>query len=94
MKQTRFDDAGVILGDISSDGAVEQNLFQQPVASPQKSKRLMAATDSINTRYGMNKIRLASQDIEKEEHERQTDGILFQPMRNQTTNLDDVIEVG
>ena len=86
--------AGVILGDISSDGAVEQNLFQQPVASPQKSKRLMAATDSINTRYGMNKIRLASQDIEKEEHERQTDGILFQPMRNQTTNLDDVIEVG
>nr|MCR4853898.1 DUF4113 domain-containing protein [Prevotella sp.] len=86
--------AGVILGDICSDEAIEQNLFQKPATSPQRSKRLMAATDSINTRYGMNKIRLASQDIDKEEHEKQDADILFQPMLNQTTNLDDVIEVG
>ena len=85
--------AGVLLADIAPDNAIEQNLFQTESNNPRRSRRLMAATDSINTRYGMNKIRLASQDIEREEHEKVIDDIGFEALRNQTTDIDDVIEV-
>ena len=81
--------AGIILSDISSDGSVQLDLFVDSQNNYDRQRRLMAATDSINTRYGMNKIRIASQGFE----EPKLNLNCFQPLKNQTTNIDDIIQV-
>ena len=83
--------AGVILEDISDDRALEQDLFV-PAEEVNRQRRLMEATDSINTRYGMNKVKLASQVYKQDAHEA-ADQVKFEPLRNETTNIDDVIIV-
>ncbi|MBR1461860.1 MAG: Y-family DNA polymerase [Prevotella sp.] len=86
--------AGVILGDIMSDEAVEQDLFASTGDETRKHRRLMEATDHINVRYGMNKVQPASllhTPNEQKKVARET--LNFEPWRNQTFNLDDVIEV-
>lgn len=56
--------AGVMLSDIMSDEAIEQDLFTPMTKSPKKSVRLMHTTDMINQKYGTNKIKLASQVVQ------------------------------
>lgn len=87
--------AGVILGDIMSDEAVQQDLFSTSSGEEtRKHRRLMAATDHINVRYGMNKVQPASLLQTPEEHKKKGhDTLQYEPWRNQSTNLDDVIEV-
>ena len=87
--------AGVVLGDIMSDEAVQQDLFSASSGEDtRKHRRLMAATDHINVRYGMNKVQPASLLQTPEEHKKKGhDNLQFEPWRNQSTNLDDVIEV-
>ena len=83
----------MILGDIVDDAAVEQDIFLSSAEDIRKQRRLMAVTDDINRRYGMNYIRLASQ-ISKETGARTDRNTLkFEPFRNQTTDINDIIEV-
>lgn len=84
--------AGVVLGEIADSGSVEQDLFVS-ADKVQRQRRLMAATDSINTRYGMDMVHLASQAYRRDEHQ-PADQVKFEPLRNETTNIDDVITVG
>lgn len=81
--------AGVILGDIANDDAIQLDLFSAPKDNPKRTRRLMEATDAINTRFGMNKIRLASQGYT----EQKPDLKGFQPLKNETTNIDDIIKI-
>jgi len=81
--------AGIILSDIASDRSVQLDLFADSHNDHGRQRRLMAAADSINTRYGMNKIRIASQGFE----ESKLNLNCFQPLKNQTTNIDDIIQV-
>ena len=83
--------AGVVLGEITSDQAVEQDLFVES-SSVFRQRKLMEATDHINSRYGMNKVKLAAQFYEKDKKE-PADQVRFEPFRNQTTDIDDVITV-
>ena len=88
--------AGVLLGDIISDEAVQQDLFASTGEEIKKNRRLMKATDGINTRYGMNTVQPASLLLSPEEQKNTADkrnGLKFEPFLSQTTNLDDVIEV-
>ena len=88
--------AGVLLGDIISDEAVQQDLFASSGEEIKKNRRLMKVTDGINTRYGMNTVQPASLLITPEEQKKtaeQRNGLKFEPFLSQTTNLDDVIEV-
>lgn len=81
--------AGVWLADITSDEAVQLDLFDDSSKNMERSKLLMAAMDKLNTRYGMNTLYLGVQDS----GESAPDLKGFRPLRNETTNLDDVIEV-
>lgn len=81
--------AGVWLSDITSDEAVQLDLFDDSSKNIQRSKRLMATLDKLNTRYGMNMLRLGVQDCE--ESKLNLKG--FRPLKNETTNIDDIIEV-
>lgn len=82
--------AGVILSDITTDEAIQLDLFDSPPAEVlDRQNRLMQTMDDINRRYGMDTLRLASQGYEK----KQLDLSNFQPLRNETTNIDDIIEV-
>lgn len=83
--------AGVVLSEIADDSAVEQDLFVS-TRDVERQRRLMEATDSINTRYGMDKVRLAAQEYRHENRE-PADQIRFEPLRNETTNIDDIITV-
>ena len=56
-----YKQAGVVLADIVSDEAQEQDIFAPQSEDPSRQRRLMQATDAINTRFGMNMIRLACQ---------------------------------
>ena len=80
--------AGVMLTDITSDDAIQLGLFSPP-SEIEKSKRLMETLDRLTTKFGMDSVRLASQAFDKAK----TDIPNFQPMKNETTNLDDIIEV-
>lgn len=82
--------AGVILSDITSDDAIQLDLFAKMPLSLEKSRALMEATDKINNRYGMNTVRLGSQTFDSE---MKTPPLNFQPFKSQTTNFDDIIEV-
>ena len=83
--------AGIVLAEITGDEAVEQDLFADAVAS-MRQRKLMEATDKINMRYGMDKVKLAAQVYEKEKHT-PANQVRFEPFRNQTTDIDDVIVV-
>lgn len=82
--------AGVILSDITSDDAVQLDLFAKMPLSLEKSRALMEATDKINNRYGMNTIRLGAQAFDSE---MEKPPLNFQPFKSQTTNFEDIIEV-
>jgi len=81
--------AGVILTDIIGDEAIQLDLFCPESENVGKSKKLMQAMDTLTSRYGMDSVKLAAQDFTRNEKDL-TD---FQPLRNQTTNMDDVIVV-
>ena len=81
--------AGIVLGNISDDTAIQLDLFTETKNDPKRTKRLMNATDSINMRYGMNMIRLASQG----NNTPKLDLKGFQPLKNQTTNINDIIDI-
>lgn len=81
--------AGVWLSDITSDEAIQLDLFDSSSQHLQRSRRLMAAMDKLNTRYGMNTLHLGVQDC----GELMPDLKGFRPLRNETTNIDDAIEV-
>ncbi len=81
----------MVLSEIADDSAVEQDLFVS-ARDVERQRRLMEATDSINTRYGMDKVRLAAQEYRHEQHE-PADQVRFEPLRNETTNIDDIITV-
>lgn len=85
----QYKKAGVMLSSITSDDAIQLDLFSNASNDISRSKRLMEAIDQINTKYGMNAVRLASQNFTKP----QVDLTNFQPMKNPTTNIDDIIEV-
>jgi DNA polymerase V len=61
----KYKKAGVILSDISDDRAIQLDLFTSQSKNPKRIRKLMEATDLINTRFGLNKIRLASQGYEE-----------------------------
>lgn len=80
--------AGVILSDITSDEAVQLDMFESS-KNMEKSKKLMKTIDELNTKFGMNSVRLAVQGFE----EAKPDLTNFQPLKNETTNINDIIEV-
>lgn len=82
--------AGVMLSDITSDDAIQLDLFAKPPLSLDKSRALMEATDKINNRYGMNTVRLGVQDFDSGVHKLPLN---FQPFKSPTTNFEDIIEV-
>lgn len=49
----------------------------------------MEALDDLTTKYGMNAVKLAAQGTEKPKLNLTN----FQPLRNQTTNINDIITV-
>lgn len=81
--------AGVILNDIASDEYIQLDFFEQNIEEHRKSKALMTAMDKLNKKFGMNSVRLASQGYEEEK----PDLTNFQPLKNETTNINDIIEV-
>lgn len=85
----RYKRAGILLSDIVGDEAVQLDMFDDTSAHMERSRRLMAAMDKLNTRYGMDSVRMASQGFENTKPDL-TD---LQPMKNETTNFDDIIEV-
>lgn len=86
----QYKKAGVILTEITTDEAIQLDLFDSPPPENiERQNRLMEVMDSINRRYGMDTIRLASQGYEKQKLNLKN----FQPLRNETTNIDDIIEV-
>lgn len=114
--------AGVILSDIATDACVQLDLFAQSAEQHEKSKALMSALDHLTTRYGMDSVRLASQDAPQAPPNGESfvkggiafdvfpaegdggmgrqdslslggGGLSFQPLRNETTDINDIIEV-
>ena len=88
--------AGVVLTDIISDEAVQQDLFASSGEEIKRNRRLMKVTDGINTRYGMNTVQPASLLVTPEEQEEKNklrNGLKYEPFLSQTTNLDDIIKV-
>lgn len=81
--------AGVTLTQISSDEGVQLDLFEDPARSTEKMSRLMQSLDRLNAKFGPDKVHLAIQAAPKKLV--QIDG--FQPVQNQTTQLDDIITV-
>ena len=81
--------AGVLLSEITGDDAVQLDLFCCDKVDMERSKRLMCAVDGLTTRYGMDKLKLAVQGFDKKPANLRN----FQPLKNQTANIDDVIEV-
>ena len=59
--------AGVVLSDITSDEAIQLDLFSNDAPNLEKSRKLMSAVDSLTDRYGMGAIKLGSQQTDKPE---------------------------
>ncbi len=77
--------AGVIVHDFCPENHIQQNLFEN--ANP-KHIHLMKAIDIINAKHGQQKIRLASQDLNRVWKMKQ------QKRSNRfTTRLDEIIEI-
>lgn len=85
----QYKKAGVVLSGITGDEAIQLDLFHSDPADMEKSKRLMSALDDLTTKYGMDAVRLAAQGTEKPRMNLTN----FQPLRNQTTNINDIITV-
>lgn len=85
----QYKKAGVILSDITTDEAIQLDLFESQPQDMERQKRLMGIMDDINKRYGMDSVRYASQGFDKAK----PDLTNFQPLKNETTNIDDIIEV-
>lgn len=86
----QYKKAGVVLTNITTDEAIQLDLFDSPPPEDiERQKRLMETMDNINRRYGMDTLRLASQGYETATMNLKN----FQPLRNETTNIDDIIEV-
>ncbi len=77
--------AGVVLQDFTSENCIQKKLFDD---RNEKHIPLMKAVDMINTTYGQQKIRLASQDTQRVWKMKQEK---LSP--RYTTNLDDVITI-
>lgn len=81
--------AGVWLTDITSDEAIQLDLFRDDAQRIGRSRKLMAAMDGLNIRYGMNTVQLGIQQSE----DRKADLVGMRPLKNETTNIDDILEV-
>lgn len=81
--------AGVWLTDITSDSAIMLDLFESKPEDMEKSKKLMSTLDELTTKYGMDSVKLGIQGFDKPNMNLTN----FQPLKNQTTNIDDIIEV-
>lgn len=81
--------AGVWLSDITSDEAIQQDLFATPRHSRQKQRHLMATIDSLNDRYGMNRVSLAIQQPQPQPESVKG----MRPFKSETTCIDDILEV-
>lgn len=88
-KGYQYKKAGVILSGITGDDAIQLDLFHSDPVELEKSKRLMEALDDLTTKYGMDAVKLAAQGTEKSKLNLTN----FQPLRNQTTNINDIITV-
>lgn len=77
--------AGVIIQDFTNEDTLQINLFEN---SDNRHKAVMKSIDKINTIYGMQKIKLASQDTKKVWKMKQEK---LSP--NYTTKLSDIITV-
>jgi len=84
----QYKKAGVLLSEITSDESIQLSLFQDS-SQKVKSEKLMAALDSLTDKYGMESVKLASQGFDKP----QMNLTNFQPSLNQTTNINDIIQV-
>jgi DNA polymerase V len=82
--------AGITLSDITNNQAIQLDLFTDEKTDLEKRKKVMQVTDSINQRYGMDKIRMAVQGYNTAKLNMEG----FQPLRNQTTDIDDIITIG
>ena len=85
----QYKKAGVILSDITSDDAIQLDLFSSDVSGVERSRKLMETLDSLTNRFGMGAVKLGSQQTEKPE----ADLTNLQPLRNETTNIEDIIKV-
>jgi DNA polymerase V len=61
----RYKRSGVILSDIHNDLPIQQNLFDE-VKNRMDRRKLMAAIDNLNQRYGVKSIRLGIEGTEKQ----------------------------
>ena len=83
----QYKKAGVMLSDITGDDAIQLDLFETSPDDIEKSHRLMSAVDALTTKYGMQSVKLATQGNVQPTMNLNN----FQPFRNQTTNIDDII---
>lgn len=81
--------AGVMLSDITGDDAIQLDLFNNQGEKITRSVELMKAIDALTTKYGMNSVKLASQGFDQEKMNLTN----FQQLKNQTTNIEDIITV-
>lgn len=81
--------AGVILSDLDADAHVQLDLFEDTGEELMRSKKLMGVMDKINVKYGMNSLRLASQGFDTTKPNLTN----FQPYKNETTDINDIIVV-
>lgn len=56
--------AGVILSDITPDEAIQLDMFGDASEHMERSRKLMAAVDAVNAKFGVNSVRLAAQGFD------------------------------
>lgn len=83
----QYKSAGIILGEIIPSEAIQLDIFNSDCEKISRSIRLMEALDSLTTKYGMHSVQLAAQGFEKEGMNLTN----FQPMRNETTNINEIL---
>ncbi len=88
-KGYQYKRAGVLLTGIVHDDAIQMDLFNFNADDIRKSQRLMSALDSLNSKYGMDSVKLGTQCIKEEKVELTN----IQPSKNPTTNINDIITV-
>lgn len=86
-KGYQYKQTGVILSDLQDADSRQLSLFDS--TNHKKNKSLMDVIDTINTKYGMNKVRLVVQGNDIKSLNLKG----FQESKNQSTNIDEVIEV-
>lgn len=88
MNGYHYKRAGVILSDIVTDDAIQLDLFQSSPETIAKSQSLMKTIDAITTKYGMDSIKLAVQGNKEGGMNLKN----FQELKNETSNINDIIE--